>query len=547
MIARDEASLLPGLLQSVRGVVDRIVLVDTGSTDETALIAKKAGAIVLHHRWQGSFAEARNAALAQVQAGWILVMDADERLAPGAGRALKFAIARGNFSVGMMPLFNASRLDASPEEVLSGKALLNPPIRLPRLLKWDPELKWEGVIHENVASWLQNGRKTAEVEAPILHLGYVPELVEARAKRSRNISLLLERAKQEPLNPVPLTHLAFEYFSTGEDLKADQVLDNAWLLLKQAFEEKKSPAAINLITMRAQRLLNSGKIEEADTALKLVVANSVPHPNLDWLQAKILTSRILKRNSSIQPDTDPRPTHDLIQGAEAAFTKALRQQGLVFAEALVDGVCSWRSLCDQGELYLLLHRYKEAQYCFAEALEERIQPVPLLQDPVKLGWLEASIRLGDFTVASELEAALPEALGRKGLADYWVVLATLCVELGGFKDARTFLEKIQRPALWLSLVRCQLATLLPLELAFRSGHLIAGPGPYGCVSALLVGQRPSLLPEVAQLLGPVRALVAQDKLELIDRLLGPEAEQRLPGITGRVVPVLEGLGLEWSG
>ena len=63
VIAKDEALMLPGLLNSVRGVVDEIVVVDTGSCDETPDIAKEAGALVVSHPWQNDFSDARNRAL----------------------------------------------------------------------------------------------------------------------------------------------------------------------------------------------------------------------------------------------------------------------------------------------------------------------------------------------------------------------------------------------------------------------------------------------------------------------------------------------------
>jgi glycosyltransferase involved in cell wall biosynthesis len=84
VIARDEAQFIGGCLASAAGAVDQIIVVDTGSTDETVSIARRHGATVVNHRWNDHFAEARNAALSHVQADWILLLDADERLASGA-------------------------------------------------------------------------------------------------------------------------------------------------------------------------------------------------------------------------------------------------------------------------------------------------------------------------------------------------------------------------------------------------------------------------------------------------------------------------------
>ena len=83
MIVKDEARHLPAVLQSVRPLVDEIVVVDTGSSDRSADIARVFGARIFSFPWSGSFSEARNFSLAQASCGWILVLDADERLSAG--------------------------------------------------------------------------------------------------------------------------------------------------------------------------------------------------------------------------------------------------------------------------------------------------------------------------------------------------------------------------------------------------------------------------------------------------------------------------------
>ncbi|MGB0333344.1 MAG: glycosyltransferase family 2 protein, partial [Planctomycetota bacterium] len=85
MIAKNEASFLAGCLRSVRGVVHEMIVVDTGSTDDTVAIAEAEGAIVVHFPWCDDFARARNAGVERATGTHVLVLDADERLAPNMG------------------------------------------------------------------------------------------------------------------------------------------------------------------------------------------------------------------------------------------------------------------------------------------------------------------------------------------------------------------------------------------------------------------------------------------------------------------------------
>lgn len=84
MIVRNAAATLGACLQSVRDVVDEIVIADTGSTDSTVEIARASAARVIEIPWHNDFSDARNRSLAEVRANWVLVLDADEVLDPGA-------------------------------------------------------------------------------------------------------------------------------------------------------------------------------------------------------------------------------------------------------------------------------------------------------------------------------------------------------------------------------------------------------------------------------------------------------------------------------
>lgn len=78
MIARDEEKSIGRALESVKGIADEIVLVDTGSSDRTVKIAEEYGAIVIENEWHDDFSAARNLAFRQAQGDYVLWLDADE-------------------------------------------------------------------------------------------------------------------------------------------------------------------------------------------------------------------------------------------------------------------------------------------------------------------------------------------------------------------------------------------------------------------------------------------------------------------------------------
>jgi tetratricopeptide (TPR) repeat protein len=92
-IVKNEEKNLPHCLESVKSIADELVILDTGSTDKTPEIARSFGANIYSFDWCDDFAAARNAALSYVTGNWVLVLDADERLAPEILPQLKQAIA----------------------------------------------------------------------------------------------------------------------------------------------------------------------------------------------------------------------------------------------------------------------------------------------------------------------------------------------------------------------------------------------------------------------------------------------------------------------
>lgn len=184
MIVRNEEEFLPGCLDSVKGVVDEIIIVDTGSTDRTVEIARRCGAKVYHYEWNDDFAAARNESLEHATCGWILVLDADERLDPAAGEALK-AVARGSSpdTVYAARIINRSGSGNETEHYF------------PRFFPNNAGIRYEGLIHERPASQTVESFSASRLPHrlkgfTVVHHGYQQDVVQGRDKMRRNIALL---------------------------------------------------------------------------------------------------------------------------------------------------------------------------------------------------------------------------------------------------------------------------------------------------------------------------------------------------------------------
>ncbi len=80
IIAKNEENNLLRCLESIKGIADEVILVDTGSVDKTISIAERYNAKVVELPWEKNFSTARNKALDMATKDWILFIDCDEAL-----------------------------------------------------------------------------------------------------------------------------------------------------------------------------------------------------------------------------------------------------------------------------------------------------------------------------------------------------------------------------------------------------------------------------------------------------------------------------------
>ena len=204
MIVKDEEEYLLAAIQSVRDLTDEIIIIDTGSTDNTSQLALAAGAILYNLNWTNDFSAARNFALKRASSDWILVLDADEVLE---------SVNPETFH----ELLNNVQVEGYYFHI---KNILGPTLgeshdQVVRLFRNKQIYRFEGAIHEQVVPSIlraNNGSGLASAPLTLNHYGYLNDRLQAKDKFSRNSNILTKELEKNPDNPFLLYCLGLEYY-----------------------------------------------------------------------------------------------------------------------------------------------------------------------------------------------------------------------------------------------------------------------------------------------------------------------------------------------
>lgn len=312
LIVKNESAVLAQCLDSVAGIADEIVVCDTGSTDDTAVIAQRHGAKLFHIPWENDFAKARNASIARASGDWLLHMDADEMLDPTDAPRLRAIVDTDHTSDAVEVILanycndaRAWRWVAAPADSPHRRSFAGYlPVGLLRLFRNHRGIEYREAVHESItASVLERGGTILHTDIVIHHYGYEVS-PERRAEKARFYYTLAQaKAKSHPGDAKVLHDLAEQALACGETEVAESACRD--ILARE-------PLHVAAVTTLANICLNRGDLDEAHALLVALEAGGLSLPHVQTALGAIAVRRgaweeAETRLATVRRETPPAP------------------------------------------------------------------------------------------------------------------------------------------------------------------------------------------------------------------------------------------------
>lgn len=335
MIVRNESAQLSYALKSIPEEYEKIV-VDTGSKDDTVRIAESFGARVFHFEWNDDFADARNESLSHATGDYILVLDADERLAEDACEQIEQFVREHPDEPGIVSIWNQ----------IGGEVHRTQMVRLfPNL----PHFRYRGIVHESLyigdeaVSALPSG-------IGIIHTGYEKEVYETQKKEERYLKLYHKQLKLEPKNGYLLYQIGKLHYSLQRYTEACEYLR---LCVEQREENRLYYPP--MLVMYGYALKNLNRSAEAEALISPYLESYPSFPDLPFLLG-LLAMDTMK-----------------VQDIERHFLHAL-EIGETSNYATVAGVGSFKAAYNVGLFYELTGQIEKARTAYEIASSYQYTP-----------------------------------------------------------------------------------------------------------------------------------------------------------------------------
>lgn len=278
MIAKNEENNISRCLNSYKGIVDEMIVVDTGSTDRTKEKAKEIGAKVYDYKWHNDFAAAKNYALEKAKGNWIIFLDADEYFDNESAEKL-----RGVLRELKTTQFNAVgckiiNIDRDKEGKIQG-CFLNV-----RIFKNNKNIRYIGNIHERIDN-LKGKINIASYYNDIIiyHTGYSTSI--GKEKAQRNLDIMLDNIRKNNEDEKYYYHYLSDcYLTLGE---YDKAIRYSRLQIKKGKKLLGNNIKSYINIMQSLAYLDAPK-EEREKEIKHAIKKFPDHPSFHLSYADFL-------------------------------------------------------------------------------------------------------------------------------------------------------------------------------------------------------------------------------------------------------------------
>ncbi len=226
LIVKNEEKMLPRCLNSLKHLIDELIIVDTGSEDNTVKIAESFGAKIYHHPWENNFTKHRNQSISYATGDWIIYLDADEELNC-------YHLTKADFKKKLkkQPKILHCLLIKMLDKNNQGRVVSE--TRMIRMFRNKVGVRFKGIIHETP---VYSG-KVGFLDIEFFHYGYALPEAQMQAKYKRNSDLLLKRIEANPKD-----HDAYFYlFQVYSEMKEKQKTIKTGHQCLKLVQEKKLP------------------------------------------------------------------------------------------------------------------------------------------------------------------------------------------------------------------------------------------------------------------------------------------------------------------
>lgn len=249
IIVKNEEENIKKCLDKLSKLEYEIIVVDTGSTDNTKNIVRQYTDKVYDFTWCDDFSAARNFAIEKANQEYVLMVDSDEFLVDFHKKDFETLLLQHPKEVGRIHrnnIFTRNGMDYTSKELVNRV--------FPKKY-----YRYTGKIHEQIVALKSEEYVTYEVPLFFDHIGYNGEEKDRKNKAQRNIQLLLRSLREDGEDPYTLYQLGKGYYFQEDYKEAADYFGRALMYDLNT----KLEYVIDMVEMYGYSLINSNQLEHA--------------------------------------------------------------------------------------------------------------------------------------------------------------------------------------------------------------------------------------------------------------------------------------------